>query len=194
MSKNLIQKRPFNFNIHILCSWDRWVIDTISRTYGAWCVGGAPLALYINKPNQVNDWDIFVENSLVKDTIEYELQKFGFQLINTDGYLAQWDKGITNPCKVQVITKYSINNHDFVDKEFINRVFEGFDISICRVGFYNTNNFYIVNDAIDDISKGVFNLRFHTSKTEMRIKKYKNKGFIFNESSFKTAKKAEATY
>jgi hypothetical protein len=188
-SETTLAKRPFVFNTYTLPSWDKQVFNVIIKTNGAWCAGGAALALYTNKPEQINDWDVFVESTKVKRNVECELHALGFHSARAEGFLTEWEKSASNPCRVQVIEKYGLSG-----KDFINQIFESFDISVCKVGFHDAESFYIDENVVNDIENKIFRLHMETLKTNVRINKYKNKGYVFDEDSRMTAKKGKILY
>lgn len=193
---------PFSFNIQTLSSWDKGILNLVANTKGLWCAGGAPLALYRCKPNQINDWDLFVESESIRAKTEAMLERMGFERLHNGipnpkhtNFLSEWEKGVQpNSRKVQIISKHSKNNYQFAENEFISSVLRNFDISVCQVGFKDLNEFYITAAATEDIKNNRFRLLLFSHNTEERIAKYKAKGFIFDESSRDTAKEAEPTY
>lgn len=185
----------FSFNRYNLSSWDKMIVDMISNTKGVWCAGGAPLAMYMNRPNQINDWDIFVEDKPTYFTVQRKLLNMDFHTLRREGFLDEWEKGDgLNSRKVQLITKHMEQPTNFIQNEFITRVLADFDISVCQVGFKDLSSIFITQDAIDDINKKSFRLFKVSHKTEERILKYKNKGFDFDESSRDSAIISESLY
>ena len=187
-----ILKVPFRFNTYTLSSWDRSIIDLISKIDGLWCAGGASLAMYINNIRHLNDWDLFAENNNVINDVEGELSNLGFNNVKVEGFLSEWVKGEgSGACNVQIISKHL---SCFKNQQFLQTVFDDFDISVCKVGFCDDSFFYLSKDAYLDIKNYTFNVSIISGKTNNRIEKYKNKGFVFNEKSLQSAVKKKATY
>lgn len=182
--------KPFKFNIQALRAFDKSVIGLISRTEGAWCAGGAALALYINKPHQINDWDVFVENLKIAHGFEASLLDLGFASPPANMRAGKYLRNFTKKdCKVQVIVKTEIEGISF-----INDIFDDFDISVCQVAFNDLNDFYITKKAACNIRDKKFELLLKSTLTEERIEKYKEKGFSFDESTYETAAEGSRLY
>jgi len=184
---------PFRFNTQLLNSWDKRVLEIISKTKGAWCAGGAPLALYTNRVNQIKDWDIFVEDRSAWNIITDALEDFDFKKINESGYLSEWAKGENNSCIVQLISKH-LDGTQYTGNSFIEAVFSGFDLSVCQIGFKDTNEFFLSNKAESDIVDKKFRVFLLTNKTDERIKRYEDKGYTLDKASLKNALKSSPLY
>ena len=143
---------------------------------GCWIAGGAPLALYRGKHDQIKDWDLFFNSDESRKEAMSGLLDIGFEQCNESKWSTSYKK---NDIMVQTVR--------FKNFRDIDHVFKNFDISICCFAI-EENNIIFTKQAQQDVENMVFN--FAKTKNPAyslsRIIKYSMKGFkLTNHSMIK---------
>jgi len=149
-----------------LDSLDTQILHLPRYLSGCMILGGAPLALYLNKKELINDWDLFFTTHVAQNTARAVLDKLDFKLI---------DETVNSYTYINDKTKVQIIKYLYISPL---QAFEHFDLTVCCIG--------VVEDCIvmeehtrKDIDALEFNIIAPTDPTGLieRIIRYGIKGF-----------------
>lgn len=162
-----IVKVPFKFNRFLLTAFDKKVLEIVQSTKGCWLAGGSALAMYVNKPEHITDWDIYYKDTAVCDILEKAFQQEGFVFKGENRPVKNYAK---DSVKVQVINSNS--------RELEQNFFMNFDLTICCIAVCE-NDFVMTKEAQRDINNKEINMVYINNEpnSKIRVEKYEKRGF-----------------
>lgn len=148
------------------------VLELAQGLEGCWIAGGAPLALYRGKFDEIRDWDLFFDGPDNRAEAQRELISLGFEETNRSDWSITFSK---DDLIVQTIIIRDYNSAD--------EIFAGFDISVCCFAIEDNHMTY-TREAQQDVENMVMNFINTESPVVCmkRIAKYGAKGFKLTTS------------
>lgn len=134
-----------------------------------WIAGGAPLALYQGRLEQIKDWDLYFRSKADLDEAYKEIINCGFEKTyeSEDGISCSKDSEI-----VQLITRRYCNS--------VENIFISFDFSVCCFAIED-DTLFLTPQSKNDAEKCLININNNRGihvNTIGRIARYGSKGFI----------------
>jgi len=138
------------------------------RLHGCCIAGGAPLALYTGDVHKIKDWDLFFHDHSAIGNAVTELNRFGFNYVNSTNWSDTYEKsGVV----VQIVNWRLYHS--------VEEIFKSFDFSVCCFAV-DGPNLVFTKQAAEDVENGELNF-LHTDDLIMclkRIARYGQKGFM----------------
>lgn len=191
------ETKPFDGNMMALTSLQKSIVEMVQQTPNSCLAGGAALAIWTQRYDQIKDWDIYVADLLAYTSIRDKLTSLGFrQHRNTIDQQVEnwtWEQGYSRE-DVQVIkdvdSRVAYREETF---QFAQDVLENFDLTCCCVAMAR-KDWIIHYQARYDIQ--MRQIRIHHlqnwASLKKRVAKYQKKGYEPIPDFWEEAKKQKS--